>query len=417
VRPDVELPERPPLREPRKLRRLGHVGIGLIVATSLAGIAIGALSSDGWKDVPDVPLCGAPLVAPACTAPPARWRCHLGICDEQWRAWSDKRAENCRQRCLSRQRIEGLEAVLVDRQQSGFLQARQELDKEHALAERLEREARKQAIQPLWGELPVRVLLLGLDIAFALLTQLLLLRTGRYVPRDPQDTGAVFVGWPRVYAYFAGLGMAVALLTMSRTAFWESDKSWVAWDSFAVSPLVWLTNVGLFAGVVMIFAVPTATLWCLSRSAYVPRKLDPTSPDGASGVHAYVQFLHLWTILVFGLPLVLTVGWLRYSDGAQTSFDVIYLLPIAGGVLICGLLGGRLVRNALVLRHRYHAARTRLGHSWKDVTAKDPAPDPTAEFLGENWWRIPATLGGLFAALWGVLEWTKVAEIVSSALR
>ena len=61
-------------------------------------------------------------------------------------------------------------------------------------------------------------------------------------------------------------------------------------------------------------------------------------------------------------------------------------------------------------------ALAELGSSWAEVEALKPASDPTVPFIGENWWKLPATLGGLLLALWGVLESTGAARVLVDTL-
>jgi len=42
-------------------------------------------------------------------------------------------------------------------------------------------------------------------------------------------------------------------------------------------------------------------------------------------------------------------------------------------------------------------------------------PDPTISFIGENWWKLPATLGAIVLALWQILEWTGAAHAIAAA--
>jgi hypothetical protein len=92
-------------------------------------------------------------------------------------------------------------------------------------------------------------------------------------------------------------------------------------------------------------------------------------------------------------------------------------LPVLVGAVTNAVLGGRLVRNGLIVRHRYELGRAGLGETWAEVESKKPPPDPTASFLGEDWWRLPATFAGLFVGLWTVLEWAHVTDVISAALK
>jgi hypothetical protein len=134
-------------------------------------------------------------------------------------------------------------------------------------------------------------------------------------------------------------------------------------------------------------------------------------------VGLYVRFLHIWTIVALGAPLVVTIAWIRFAQAGQERFDAFYLIPVLAGAVTNGLLGGRLVRNALIVRHRYELGRGELGKTWAEVESKKPPPDPTASFLGEDWWRLPATFAGLFVGLWTVLEWARVTDVISAALK
>jgi len=45
-----------------------------------------------------------------------------------------------------------------------------------------------------------------------------------------------------------------------------------------------------------------------------------------------------------------------------------------------------------------------------------PAPDPTIPFIGENWWKLPATAGALLVAIWQVLEWSGASRVIIDAV-
>jgi hypothetical protein len=68
---------------------------------------------------------------------------------------------------------------------------------------------------------------------------------------------------------------------------------------------------------------------------------------------------------------------------------------VVAGQILVGWLAVRLVLNAIALRERYRTAIGRLAGTWKDVQALKPAGDPTVAFIGENWWKLPATLGAM----------------------
>jgi hypothetical protein len=81
----------------------------------------------------------------------------------------------------------------------------------------------------------------------------------------------------------------------------------------------------------------------------------------------------------------------RYEIGVRIAFGLV-------DIVIALLATSFLVR----------AGRSNLS---RDITG----PDPTIPFIGENWWKLPATLGTILLALWQVLEWTGAAQAIADA--
>jgi hypothetical protein len=55
--------------------------------------------------------------------------------------------------------------------------------------------------------------------------------------------------------------------------------------------------------------------------------------------------------------------------------------------------------------------------SESDISCRDLPADPTKEFLGEYWWTLPASLTGIFLALWAVITFTQLDAFIIKALR
>ena len=57
----------------------------------------------------------------------------------------------------------------------------------------------------------------------------------------------------------------------------------------------------------------------------------------------------------------------------------------------------RAIRNAYRLKDKYYKERSKLGETWTDVQANKIPDDPTILFLGEHWWKLPATMSAAMA--------------------
>jgi hypothetical protein len=306
-----------------------------------------------------------------------------------------------------------LERALTDSGAPPFAEARQRLDEERETARALAARERRLQFRPL--KVTDRIVLGAIDAAISLLAIVLLLRTARPILGRPGVRP--FAGWPLVYALFVAIAATVVFATMYYGGVALKEKTWVGTDSFIASPAAWAWTLVSLIGVVLMFAQPMALTWLLSRTSLTPTELQPLDPEGECGVGGYVTFLHTWTIIAVALLLVPAVVLIRVASAEQEWSQPVYLVPPIAGAVLTGVLVYRLVRNAIVLRLRYSRALGSLAATWDEVQKLKPAPDPTIPFIGENWWKLPATLGSLFVALWGVLEWTGAAKALIELVR
>ncbi|HEX7837505.1 MAG TPA: hypothetical protein VF469_08590 [Kofleriaceae bacterium] len=222
--------------------------------------------------------------------------------------------------------------------------------------------------------------------------------------------------WGTYFAIFTAIGIATVVATAYIGGVAVDRKLWIGGDSKIVSEAAWLCTYGSMIGIVVMFAAPVTLLWQLGRRAFVPEQITPVASDGECGVGAYVAFLHIWTILVFAIAIVPGILWIRFANAGQASFQPGYLIPVAVALALAAAVVARFVANASVLRARYRKAIGTLGETWADVEGKKLAPDPTIAFIGENWWRLPATLGTMLLALWQILEWTGAARVITGVV-
>jgi hypothetical protein len=258
-------------------------------------------------------------------------------------------------------------------------------------------------------DLGARIVLGFIDLLVAWLTVRGLLRSGTQIVRERH--AQILARWRSVQHAILAFGVVVTVVTLCLTIDPEHKIS-IGSDSWVVCPWTWGSTLVSMIGVVAIFSVPATLLWLLGARDFVPTQVQPLASDGQCGVGDYVSFLHIWTILACALGLVPTVLWIRHMSAPGTSFVFAYLIPVIAGQLLIATLAARLVYNATVLRRRYRDAIQRIASTWAEIEAVKPAPDPTIPFIGENWWKLPATLGALLLAIWQVLEWTGASRAI-----
>ncbi|HEV3041174.1 MAG TPA: hypothetical protein VHA33_25635 [Candidatus Angelobacter sp.] len=215
-------------------------------------------------------------------------------------------------------------------------------------------------------------------------------------------------------APFWALVLAPFMLQETReiiTSVLAVDKSWFGWSSFCLSTQAWLTSQIMAFGVYVAIGYPACIIWCLSREKSRPKKLTMDAPDGAWGVGDYVLFAQTWSLLIFILLLVPTVLWVNLA--IQSSISVIYLLPPFGLLVGAGVIAARFVWRAIKLRLMYGQEVQSLG-SWSRIKAVSPPPDPTAAFLGAQWWSLPAVVLATITTFWVVIQWSGLDQVLKS---
>src|SRR5207248_2373658 len=123
-----------------------------------------------------------------------------------------------------------------------------------------------------------------------------------------------------------------------------------------------------------------------------------------------------WVSIVFFIQIsseiitsILTIhktwfGWSSFciSPAAWT----LMLLAVLG---FARVISGRFLRNAIIIREMYQTRR-QLWHEDKEF---DLPEDPTIDFLGESWWKLPAIVFTFFAVLWFIVEFLGLPSFLS----
>jgi hypothetical protein len=300
-----------------------------------------------------------------------------------------------------------LQRILDQPAAPGFADAARRVDEERARYAALREHEQRLTLGGY--DLGSRIALGFIDLLVAWLTVKALLRSGKQIIRERH--AQIMTRWRPVQRAILVFGVVVTVMTLCLSID-PSHKISIGSDSWVVWPWTWGSTLLSMIGIVAIFSVPATLLWLLGARDFVPTPVQPLASDGQCGVGDYVSFLHIWTILAFALGLAPTVLWIRHMSAPGASFVFAYLIPVIAGQLLIAILAARLVYNATVLRGRYRDAIQRIASTWAEIEAVKPAPDPTIPFIGENWWKLPATLGALLLAIWQVLEWTGASRVI-----
>jgi hypothetical protein len=191
-----------------------------------------------------------------------------------------------------------------------------------------------------------------------------------------------------------------------------SQKTSFGWDSFCVTPGAFILKCLAFISYGLVAATPFTMLWCLSRKIYIPEP-NPDAPDRKFGAERYVEFIQTWTLWLILAPSTLGILWLRYIGKSAINFAHAYLLHGLGVGLIIVIIIVKLIRNAIMLRFSCSEIMLKREYNGIDRLPKDP----TIDFLGTEWWKLPATIGVSLAAIWAILEGLGITKFFISLIR
>jgi hypothetical protein len=369
--------------EPRSLRWLFHASFGFIAVGS--GLAICFAVANGLWAFTDAPHG-------------VSWfHCQ---CQLKERGENDAKVQD--QIRVAKARKEFFEASLSQpdpSQNPYFLIARTRLLEEEEAIGKLKAQATWYRVQSLRDSL---WLLVGSFLVPVLLSflagRLMLIHGARCFG------GAGPVRWKTAYFAFTGLGAgSIILREIFAGALAHGDRVWFSWMSFCICPGAWFSMWLAFIGLGLAVAYPCCVIWCYSRADTRPKSFHLQAPDGCWGVGRYVLFLQTWTVAIF---VFVITGSVLYIDitAASGRFSIAYAGPPALLAAIAAVVGWRLLWNGIAVRLGYQRSLRSLGNTWGEIQAQKPPPDPTIGFLGDTWWKLPATIFGAFAALWALTQ-------------
>lgn len=225
--------------------------------------------------------------------------------------------------------------------------------------------------------------------------------------------------WKHIFFYFT---LSLFLMNTSLsiiTSILESDKQWIVPSSFFVSRDAWYWERFSVLGLCLIEAIPLTQLWCYTRKEFIPKisLTNLSGDDGKFAIEKYILFLQVCTITIFIVLSLITVILLKWSSSQQDSFDNYYLIGVIFISISLLFLIIRLIKNAILMRLQYQNSLSELSESPEEFQKAKILPDPTIEFIGESWWKLPVNFISILTAIWAVFNLTGIADIILNALK
>ena len=382
---------KPPLNEPKGLFQVFKIGVCLILIGSVSTVSVGI-----WQGLWN--FSGVPAFK------------GYSRCQEQQAGRQEREQELNKRLKSSDDRLSALNTSLID-PNPAYIGARTAISIEEALKLDIERDKKALEVQTVKQFLFKFVISLIATVLFSLVAARLAGHQGLGALKA-WNPGGESENWARPYLIWVAIIFSAHTAREIFTSIIQTrNKSWFAWSSFCVSSEAWTLMMIVTLGVAMVVAYPATILWHFGRETVRPVTLDPTHKDGQWGVGSYVLFIHTWAILTLVFLVFPLALWLRTLLG-DPRFSTAYLLP-SSVLLAAGLvISGRMIANAIAIRRAYHAELEKLGTTWQEIEATKPPSDPTINFLGEHWWKLPTIIVSMFAFLWLIPELIGVSDFL-----
>jgi len=339
-------------------------------------------------------------------------------CEDQLSNRLDKLTEIEKDLGQTKKRIEYFKFRLDVPAAEVFVQAREELNREKEAKEHIERsKAGLEVVGPfLRGALIVN-LIIAFGAALAFFVAWYSLKDAK---RCFKDEIKIEKAWLCPYLILAGFLILWTLIEQTWTSILDTDKMWFGWDSFCVNPGAYVLMRLSMSADQFAFTCPLALFFLLSGKRYVP-KIKLLDPGGRCGVGEYISFLQKWTFLGLIAGIVPIVIWLHEITRSHARFEAAYLITPVSSLAVIAFLIFRAVKNAYLLRSDYERVRAKvMGKSWSGEKAKNLPPDPTLEFLGDRFWKLPGVVVVVITAAYvalDALDFLGVREILTNLFR
>lgn len=201
------------------------------------------------------------------------------------------------------------------------------------------------------------------------------------------------------------------------TSFFLIAPNSYSWVSFCISKVNWFFMKLLYIGGILIAAYTFTVGYILSSKELEP-PIDLDAHDTKCGVGEYVLFLQTWSIIGLTVVLFPVLFWVnKLSKDYDEDLDKIYLIDLIGFAILVMIIVSRFIIRAISLKLKYYEKIKNLRLTYREIVEKSLPPDPTIGFLGEHWWSLPASIIAIAAALWFLIKYLSLEELLLGSIK
>jgi len=310
---------------------------------------------------------------------------------------------------ISKERLQNLKKLLTREDAEDFVWGRQKYQEEIEFNKSLEKRHKRLLFHNPSDSM------IAVELSMYLLIFVLFWITSTRLSQMSLGSNLSLGRWKLAFTVFLILFAAIDFITLFLTSVQSQNKLWIGTTSFFVSWKGWLFEQLSLLGLNIFIAIPITQLWCYTRSGNIPEMTSLTESTTQKRFGQYVSFMQVWTTISIGIVALFSILFLKWSASQQDQFEEKYLIIglCAWGILF--FLICRMIRNALIIRNQYQAAV--FGRYNRIEEIKGIMPDPTIPFIGENWWKLPATFLGILSGVWAIFQLTGVSNIITGSIK